>query len=86
MSGNTQQYDIFRHNKCNFHLVVCEISTFHMSNVTKVMNLRIMGPTGLTLSNNKFTHKQAQKQAPEYRPSLEGLYTHHESLLFEFHA
>ncbi len=27
MNGNTQQYHIFRHDKYNFHLVVCEVST-----------------------------------------------------------
>ena len=33
-------------------------STLYMSNLTKVINLRrMMGQTGLTLSNNKFTQK-----------------------------
>ena len=46
-NGNTQQSNIFRHNKYNFQLVVCEFK-LNMSNVTKVMNLRrVMDQTGL---------------------------------------
>ncbi len=54
-NGYIQQCNIFTHNKYNFRLVGCEL---HMWNRTKVMNLRRMiGQTGLELSNHKFTHK-----------------------------
>ena len=70
-NGNTQQCNIFRHNKYIFCLVVCEFP-IHMSNVTKVMNLkRMMGQTGLRLSNKKFLHKRIL--------SSESILTHHSS-------
>ena len=60
-NGNTQHCNIFRHNKYNFQLL-CVKFQLHMSNVTKVMNLRRMiGKTGLydkaaSLSTNIFYH------------------------------
>ena len=43
---NTKQCSIFRHNKYNFYLVVCEILPV-MLNVPKVMNMRrMMGQIG----------------------------------------
>ncbi len=43
-NGNTQQCNIFRHNKYNFYLIACEISSpyYVMPSITKVMNLRRM--------------------------------------------
>ncbi len=58
-NGNTQQCNIFRHNKYNIRLVVCEISiSLIMSNVTKVMTFRrMMVNPGLDYQTT-FTHKR----------------------------
>ena len=53
-NGNTLHCNIFRYNKYNFHLDVCEISNPYVKRTAKVMNLRIMMGNGL--SNDKFTH------------------------------
>ena len=48
---------------------MCVKFQLHMSKVTKVMNLRrMMGQTGLTLSNDKFIHKR-----------IKSILTHHSS-------
>ena len=47
MNGIIQQCNIWRHDKYNFHLIMCVLQP-HISNITEVMNAEeMMGKMGL---------------------------------------
>ena len=69
-NDNTQQCKIFRHNKCNFSLAVCEISTPYIKHEEIYELEKNDGSIGtFTISNNKFTHERIL--------SSKSLQTHH---------
>ena len=63
-NGNTQEWNIFRHDKYNFCLVVCKILTKYVKRNESYELKKNCGSTGFRLSNENCIHKRFYHPSP----------------------